>query len=160
MPASEEWRPIDGHPGYEVSSLGRVRSPRGLLNLHPNSVTGYLYVALGRHTRRAVHVLVAEAFHGARARSQVVRHLDGSRQNNVVSNLAVGTYSENAHDAVRHGTHHMARKTHCIHGHEFTPENTVMNGSARGCRTCRRARRRAYRERQAFRAAGVEAVAR
>lgn len=35
-----------------------------------------------------------------------------------------------------------AGKTHCIHGHEFTPENTYTNpGGKRGCKTC--ARRRA-----------------
>lgn len=32
-----------------------------------------------------------------------------------------------------------ARKTHCIHGHEFTPENThVRPNGHRTCRTCRR----------------------
>jgi hypothetical protein len=33
-----------------------------------------------------------------------------------------------------------AGKTHCIHGHEFTPENTVLinGGRGRACRTCRR----------------------
>ena len=30
-----------------------------------------------------------------------------------------------------------ARKTHCVHGHEFTPENTsIKSDGARGCRTC------------------------
>lgn len=29
-----------------------------------------------------------------------------------------------------------ARKTHCVHGHEFSPENTYLNGSKRACRTC------------------------
>ena len=28
-------------------------------------------------------------------------------------------------------------KTHCIHGHEFTPENTYTNGNGRGCVACR-----------------------
>lgn len=32
-----------------------------------------------------------------------------------------------------------ARKTHCIHGHEFTPENTYRQSSGgRGCITCNR----------------------
>jgi hypothetical protein len=38
-----------------------------------------------------------------------------------------------------------ARKTHCAHGHEFTPENTyrikpsrTQRNGARGCRACRR----------------------
>ena len=34
-----------------------------------------------------------------------------------------------------------ARKTHCIHGHEFTPENTYVWRGARHCRACGRARR-------------------
>lgn len=33
-----------------------------------------------------------------------------------------------------------ARKTHCIHGHEFTPENTrISYGTHRNCRECDRA---------------------
>lgn len=33
-----------------------------------------------------------------------------------------------------------ARKTHCIHGHEFTPENTALTvDGRRECRECRRA---------------------
>ena len=35
-----------------------------------------------------------------------------------------------------------AAKTHCLRWHEFTPENTYMNGNRRVCRTCARERRR------------------
>ena len=39
-----------------------------------------------------------------------------------------------------------AVKTHCKHGHEFTPENTYMLPvGGRGCRTCIRNRVRAYK---------------
>jgi hypothetical protein len=31
-----------------------------------------------------------------------------------------------------------ARQTHCIHGHEFTLENTYLKSGKRQCRTCRR----------------------
>lgn len=31
-----------------------------------------------------------------------------------------------------------ARKTHCDHGHEFTPANTYVNRGQRLCRLCRR----------------------
>lgn len=31
-----------------------------------------------------------------------------------------------------------AKKTHCIHGHEFTPENTGRQTNGRMCMTCRR----------------------
>jgi hypothetical protein len=35
-----------------------------------------------------------------------------------------------------HGEHHR-RKTHCPHGHEYTPENTkITTTGARRCRTC------------------------
>lgn len=60
-----------------------------------------------------------------------------------------GTPSENALDAVAKGrviipwdlgvTPHNALKTHCIHGHEFTPENTLRtHGGKRECRICKR----------------------
>jgi hypothetical protein len=44
-------------------------------------------------------------------------------------------------------------KTHCIHGHAFTPENTIVRGGHRRCRTChnRRCNKR-YRDDPDFRA--------
>ena len=42
-----------------------------------------------------------------------------------------------------------ARKTHCIRGHEFTPENTVPGPrGGRGCRSCRRETQRDRRRRK------------
>lgn len=38
-----------------------------------------------------------------------------------------------------------ARKTHCKHGHEFTPENTYPWRGNRVCRTCLILRKRRYR---------------
>lgn len=42
-----------------------------------------------------------------------------------------------------------SRKTHCDHGHEFTPENTYVypSNGKRKCRTCHRAHQRARWER-------------
>ena len=31
-------------------------------------------------------------------------------------------------------------RTHCVHGHEYTRENTVYYGDGRRCKTCQRAR--------------------
>lgn len=38
-----------------------------------------------------------------------------------------------------------AAKTHCIRGHEFTPENTVFQNGWRACRTCRDAKNKQWR---------------
>ena len=68
-----------------------------------------------------------------------MRHLDGIPANNRPENLRYGTGSENIYDAVEHGTHYQARKTHCPAGHEYTEENTyVFPNGARHCKTCRR----------------------
>ena len=149
MNDTEEWRQIADFEGlYDVSNLGRVRSwsrfKKGApLSPVPNR-QGYLSVALqhaGQVRYRKIHQLVLEAFVGPRPDGQVVRHLDGNPANNVLSNLAWGTHSENMADAIRHGTHPEARKTHCPAGHEYSPENTIRrpNGK-RDCLACKRSR--------------------
>lgn len=89
-----------------------------------------------------VHVLVAAAFLGPRPDGMQVRHADGDRFNNHLSNLCYGTSKDNTDDAIRHGTHTSLinkQKTHCPQGHEYTPENTYTPPGTcyRGCRTCR-----------------------
>lgn len=38
-----------------------------------------------------------------------------------------------------------AATTHCVHGHEYTPENTLLNGYGwRYCRECNREAARRY----------------
>jgi hypothetical protein len=56
--------------------------------------------------------------------------------------LFAGTAKENWHDMMAKGRGAWSRRTHCKHGHEFTPENTgyVRNTSHRRCRTCERKR--------------------
>lgn len=158
----EEWRPIPGFDGYMASSLGRVRSHRiaadgRLLTQHLNARTGYYITGPsvnGRQRSRPVHVLVTLAFHGPRPEGAVVRHLDGTRTNNVPENLRWGTRSENTQDMLRHGTGpkkwSMGRDA-CQRGHAFTLENTRVNEKRQLwiCRQCdreltaaRRARRR------------------
>lgn len=102
---SEEWRPVPGFEGqYEVSSLGRVRSWTRVLRLSV-ATGGYLNVSLGRAGgTHSVHVLVAAAFLGPKLPGQIVRHLDGTRQNNRVGNLAYGSYRDNSADSLAHGT--------------------------------------------------------
>jgi len=152
-PGGQTWLPVPGWEGlYEVSDLGLVWSNykwqkrQGHLLKTPVDNRNYQQVNLSgggvkKHTH--VHVLVAMAFHGPCPPGMECRHLDGNRSNNAASNLAWGTTSENNYDLVRHGTHYSKYRgaTHCIHGHEFTPENTVSWGdSRRSCLTCRKRR--------------------
>jgi len=121
--------------------LAPVITPKGYhaVNLRRDSVM---------HAGKLVHRLVCFAFIGNPEGMQV-RHLDGNPANNAAVNLALGNNSENQRDSVKHGTHHMARKTHCKHGHPFDEANTIHyieahGGNGRACRQCANARQRAY----------------
>lgn len=159
--ATEEWRPVYGHEGiYEVSNLGRVK------RVAPGSGTwagrilngkldnkGYYQVALNGHTVR-VHRLVLAAFVGPS--SMLGRHLDGNSKNNTLENLRYGTPLENSADRIAHGRSRLngrLERTHCRHGHEYTPENTKIKHRKgtrpyRECRECHRGFRLAARRRK------------
>lgn len=83
-----EWRPVAGSPGYDVSSDGQVRSPRGrVLRAAPNS-KGYLKVCLTRARQEYVHRLVAFAFLGPPPQPWYeVDHRNFHRFDNRVTNL-------------------------------------------------------------------------
>lgn len=114
--AEEDWKPVAGFDGYEVSDLGRVRSwrpyrgtavPRVLSPL--DNGHGYKQVTLvcGRaRLKRHIHRLVAETFLGtAPFDAAEVCHADGDKGNNSIGNLRWGTHRENAFDLVRSGRH-------------------------------------------------------
>ena len=70
------------------------------------------------------------------------------------AHLRPGTNAENMQDCLKRGRNHFANKTHCKHGHPFTPENTkVMQVKGRGpyrvCRQCGRAKLARYQARLA-----------
>lgn len=155
--SAEEWRPIIGSPGYEVSDLGRVRGiartvryrdgqthrfPERVLKPSANPVSGYLNVKVKGRTRN-VHTLVLEAFVGPAPPGMQCRHLNGNAGDARLVNLAWGTRSENNRDQARHGTHHLAKRTHCPAGHLLQAPNlraaTARRGY-RGCLACERAR--------------------
>jgi hypothetical protein len=150
---------IPGFPNYFATEDGRIWSrPRpstkgGFLKMPPDN-NGYPLVTLHRDGKQyptRVHVLVMLAFQGPCPEGLEVRHLDGNPANSGLRNLRYGTGSENTLDTIAHGRHHMARKTHCKHGHEFTPENTFVPAArpnGRHCRKCidRRSKARAGRK--------------
>jgi hypothetical protein len=96
--------------GYAVTADGNVWSSRKgeWRKLSPSVNEGYRHVSIKRGDRfitaKAAR-LVCEAFHGPKPEgAQLVRHLDGTRDNDTPGNLKWGTVSQNAYDAVRHGT--------------------------------------------------------
>jgi HNH endonuclease/NUMOD4 motif len=107
----EIWKSI-ALPGfedlYEASNLGRLRrTATGRLLKQANHPKGYLAVMFsgrGQRQNALVHKVVLEAFEGRCPEGHETRHLDGNRKNNVLTNLAWGTSSENEQDKRRHGT--------------------------------------------------------
>tara|TARA_R110002012_G_C11472772_1_gene594153 strand:+ start:308 stop:805 length:498 start_codon:yes stop_codon:yes gene_type:complete len=104
----EQWLPINNFPDYQVSDLGRVKSfkhqkPK-ILSILPFGRYHGLYLSRdGRKYIKYIHQLVAQAFLGPQLNLDV-RHLDGDRSNNCLTNLAYGTRQENMEDALKHGT--------------------------------------------------------
>lgn len=136
---SENWKPVVGHDGYEVSDLGGVRSLdrtrtfpstngtghefmltrtyRGkILTAVPNRKRGgHLYLFLGRGKIYAVHRLVLEAFKGPCPEGMEALHGNGDETVNELWNLRWGTHDENmkessAHGAVSRGDNHFCAK--------------------------------------------------
>lgn len=109
----EEWRPVVGFDGYEVSSFGRVRSWKRCGSGPPRAMTawtekdGYLMVNLrkdGKHWGRMVHRLVLEAFVGPCPEGLIACHGDGNPSNAHIGNLRWDSYTANAIDSIKHGT--------------------------------------------------------
>lgn len=146
---TESWLAIPGFDGYEVSSLGGVRSVTRTLadgrtfkgrTLKAWETHGYKHVSLPGK-KMSVHRLVCLAFHGEPPLDKPwALHKNGKHQENTADNLYWGDAVDNARDAVKHGTHPAPNqgKTHCKYGHEFTPENTYNPPKTgyRHCKTC------------------------
>lgn len=107
----EEW--MEFAPGYEASSLGRIRSSWGqgrkshgnawVFKKQTASGLGRLMVAVGGKVEQ-VSRIVARAFLGEGSEGHVVRHLNDNALDNRIGNLAWGTQSENHADSKRNGT--------------------------------------------------------
>ena len=117
----EFWKAVVGADGYEVSSMGRVRSvPRTtvlsnrtmrykgkILATNLNSMgypRAWVSTGVGQRINRLIHIMVAEAFLGPRPEGREVCHNDGSSKNAEFSNLRYDTPSGNAADKIKHGT--------------------------------------------------------
>jgi hypothetical protein len=160
MEPDEVWLPVVEYESlYSVSDLGRVRSvprrvrngsgmrtvPSKLIAMHAISPYGHLGVTLWRENvaqRVPVHRLVLTTFIGPRPPAMQGCHGPGGAGDNQLCNLRWDTHVENMLDMVRHGTHGMARRTHCKFDHPLTAPNLVpslVKLGKRSCLACNRA---------------------
>jgi hypothetical protein len=98
-------------PWITVDDQGRVWTThnRGGYSGSPrradiSEVRGYLTLRLGSRRSVLAHRVVYAWFHGEAPSGVLVRHLDGNRQNNSPSNLALGDNADNMRDAVEAGS--------------------------------------------------------
>jgi hypothetical protein len=135
----ETWRPIPSWPNYEASSLGRIRNARTLRVLTPFLDRDRRYaVELPGRSKRRVHLLVAETFHGPRPEGLLTRHLNDDRLDNRPENLAYGTKFDNWQDAVANGVPGMGvLESTCPRGHLHVSPNRTPT---QWCVACDRAR--------------------
>ncbi|GAA1064725.1 HNH endonuclease [Streptomyces asiaticus] len=105
---NEQWREVEGFPGYFVSDAGRVFGKRGKV-LRPGVCSrGYSRVILMRDRKRvaqSVHRLVLRAFVGqAPDDAPYGAHLNGNPRDNRLRNLKWVSQSENLSHRAAHGT--------------------------------------------------------
>ncbi len=131
------WCAVVGHPFYEVSDDGQVRSvAREVLTgsrwggRRPKrwqsrvlrswaAGAGYQVVSLGAARRRYVHHLVAEAFCLRPSPQHEVNHRNGDKTDNRASNLEWVTRRENqlhaTHVLHKRGGQYLPKTARCLH---------------------------------------------
>lgn len=114
------------------------------------SQSGYGYFFAGRsgpheHGRVYAHRWAYEHYVGPIPAGLHIDHLCRNRLCVNPTHLEPVTPRENVHRS--HGN---VNKTHCVHGHEFTPENTYIapGRNYRSCVTCRRRHSEKSKERR------------
>ena len=101
---NEDWKTIPGYSRYEISNLGNVRKKlKPCLNRE-----GYETIGLisddGNKKDLRVHRIVANLFIEKKDSSKnLVNHIDGIKNNNIVSNLEWCTAKENTRHAIENG---------------------------------------------------------
>lgn len=131
----EVWKDIKGYEElYQVSNYGRIKSlnynrtkKEKIMSLN-NDSWGYLIVGLYKSKRKnfRVHRLVAETFISNPENKPQVNHIDGNKQNNIVSNLEWVTQNENMKHSWDHKLHIVTEKVK-----RTSKNNGKINGKKR-----------------------------
>lgn len=110
---------------------------------------GYGKIGLGgaREGTALVHRLMWEHSNGAVPEGMFVLHRCDVRACCNPDHLFLGTALDNMRDMhakgrgrIEAGPAAIAARTHCKHGHPFSPENTYLHRGQRHCRQCRSGR--------------------
>ena len=99
---------IENYPDYSITKDGRIWSEKRERWLKPILGShGYLYIVLYKNRKdhiKLIHRLVLETFVGPCPKGMEACHNNGIRTDNRLENLRWDTRSNNAYDAVKHGT--------------------------------------------------------
>ena len=148
----EIWKDIPGHPGYQVSNYGEVRSVdrlikrendkfpylrRGNIIKQQDNGHGYKWVHMGATAKPTyVHRLVLSVFSPYHAPDQTdVNHKDGNKGNNNIENLEWCTRSENNFHAYDNGLHAYG-ENHPQSKYSFETIEEIKGMASNGERIC------------------------
>lgn len=82
----EVWVNIPGHPDYAISNTGKIRYSNTDILVKPTINRGYYRVRLDGE-RYYIHKLMMLSFYPDVCSSRYIKHIDGDKSNNCLSNL-------------------------------------------------------------------------
>lgn len=119
MKKEEEWKNIEGFPGYQISNWGRVKSlsrlkkmPTGGFHvlpeviMNPKKIRSYNGIKLclnGKHFTKRIARLVGAHFIPNPLNKPLINHKDADKNNDYFENLEWATESENMKHAYDYG---------------------------------------------------------
>lgn len=98
--------------------------------------TGYPQIYWRRKEWRGNRLVYLLA-NGKLPQDKLICHTCDNRKCINPDHLYAGTPGDNMRDVIVRNRHPLANKTHCKHGHEFTPENIYVQPSRPTTRRCR-----------------------